>query len=147
MTDDVLRKFRELRQKGWMFGAALGAAKTSVKAAPYIQRGLIRIRLEPEHESYWDVYGEEGMTKKDIRLTNQLIEREGLWWACSEARASKKDPWVQADSIGMLIGQDPDLDGYAFGLLEAALEKLDGLFQEDADEMSQMATYAAGDAE
>lgn len=146
MTDEVLRKFQELRRKGWMFPEALRAAKTATKAAPYLERELIRIRLEPEHESYWDVYGKEGMTEHAIRSIEQLLEREGLWWACSEARASKKDPWVQADSIGMLIGQNDYLDGYEFGLLEAALEKLDGLFQEQADEVAQRATYAAGSA-
>lgn len=141
MTEEVLQQFRRFREKGWMLKEALRAAKTTVQVRPYLYRGLIRIRVESEQESYWDVYGTDGYTAKDIRCTNQLIEREGLWWACSEVRLTKKHAWEQADSIGMLIGTD-DLAVYEPDLLGAALEKLDELFQEDADEMAGRATYA-----
>lgn len=145
MNPELKKKYLEFRQKGWMAQEALSAARTMLKVQPFLDRGLVRLRLEPEEDNYWDVYGKEGETEKNIRYINDLIERNGLWWACTEARLTKRHPWEHGGSVGMLIGT-ADLDIYEPSLWQEALDVLDGLFQEEADEMAQRGTYAAGSA-
>lgn len=106
----------------------------------------LRLRYEPEHESYWDVYGRDGASEKDQKEIGRLIERDGLWWCVAEARATPDDPWEEADSLGMIVGVNPELDGYGWALKGAAIEKLAQLRDEKATELAeqigQTATYA-----
>lgn len=107
---------------------------------------VVRLRFEPEHESYWDIYGCDGVSKKDQKEIDRLIERDGLWWCVAEARASEDDSWEQADSIGMLLGIDDDVSGYGWDLRDSALRLLGRLRDEKAAELAeqigQTATYA-----
>lgn len=146
MNEDIKKRYLKFRALGWAPLQALRAAKLEIEFFKYARQGLVRIKIEPEQESYWDVYGTEGYSKKDIEQVNKLLERDGLWWACAEARLNKKEPWEQGDSIGMLIGTDNYLDGYEPDLWASALEVLDRLFQEEADELALRGTYAAGSA-
>lgn len=111
---------------------------------------VVRLRFEPEHDSYWDVYGRDGVSEKDQKEISRLIERDGLWSCVAEARASDDDSWEQADSIGMLLGIDGDVSGYGWDLRDSALRLLGRLRDEKATELAeqigQAATYAAGDA-
>lgn len=144
MNEELKKKYVEFRQKGWWAREALMSARTMIKVEPFLDRELVRLRIEPEFENYWDVYGKDGETEKNIRYINDLIERNGLWWACTEARLTKKHPWHHGGSVGMLIGIGDDLSFYEPSLWQEALDVLDRLFQEDADEIATRATYAAG---
>lgn len=109
----------------------------------------LRLRFEPEHESYEDVYGKFD-SEKEKRIINAMIDRDGMWWCVAEARATPDDPWEQADSLGMIIGINPELDGYGWMLKDAAIEKLAQLRDDKATELAEQigraATYAAGEA-
>ncbi len=91
--------------------------------------GLVRIRFEPETESYFDVYGRSDSPGDDIE-TERQIERQGLWWACAEYRDQETGSWAQADSIGMLFGDDcderTDPSGYLAELKNSALANIYG---------------------
>ena len=92
--------------------------------------GMVRLRVEPEQENYFDVYGEpEGYTDLDGTEHSPederneiiaMIERDGLWWVTSEYWNINTRKWEHADSIGMIIGNIED-SGYGGDLKYAAV--------------------------
>lgn len=76
-----------------------------------------RIIVEPEQESYFDVFGEpEGYENGDDEWVPpeqereeiyELIERDGLWWFAAQRKCPCCGAWETVGSIGMVIG---DLD-------------------------------------
>lgn len=67
--------------------------------------GLVRLRFEPEEENYFDVYGEPDDPEERAE-TVRLIETHGVWWVVAEYLSQDDGSWRQADSIGMLFGND-----------------------------------------
>jgi hypothetical protein len=62
-----------------------------------------RIIVEPEQESYFDVYGEPD-TPEDRADICDLIDRDGLWWYAAQRKCPHCGAWETVDSIGMIIG-------------------------------------------
>lgn len=92
----------------------------------------IRLRVEPELENYFDVYGfgcdgepstPEHPSESD-QATIDMIELDGLWIVLSEYRCPQCGQWEVADSIGMITANDPtdqDQNPYVDDLLDAAM--------------------------
>lgn len=101
---------------------------------------LVRLRCEPEQESYFGTFGEpEGYVNQYGRKVSaaeekeellRYLERDGCWIVFSEFRADEDSEWEIADSIGMCIYADP-LDwmenDYIPDLMESALKSLESL--------------------
>ena len=101
---------------------ALHDAKTLRDWRELEDAGKVRLRAEPEEESYFDVFGEpEGYTNAQGHYVTpelarqsiiEALDRDGLWWVVSEYKAClceccEHDTWEQADSIGMCNYDDP----------------------------------------
>lgn len=87
--------------------------------------GHVRLRSEPEHECYFDVYGEPDDERERERISD-LIDRLGCYWVVAEY-LTEDDEWEQADSIGMCIYKDPECpfeNCYVPGLMQSALHML-----------------------
>ena len=94
---------------------SLRAARTILAFRELEHRGLVRLRAEPEHENYFDVYGEpeayinaQGHEVSAEKAKEEMIatlDRDGLYWVVSEWFDG--DEWQHADSIGMCCYRDP----------------------------------------
>jgi hypothetical protein len=110
--------------------------------------GKVRLRAEPEQESYFDVYGEpEGYTGihgKRVSAEDahkelaEILDRDGAWVVIAEYRIGD-DEWEHADSVGMCSYADP-LDPvqncYVADLMQSALDALDKELAAQASEDS-----------
>ena len=73
-----------------------------------------RIIIEPEYESYFDIYGEpEGYENKEGYTVSaeeeraeiiDIINRSGIFRYIAQARCTCCNAWKNMDSIGMIIG-------------------------------------------
>jgi hypothetical protein len=120
---------------------ALRSAKTLIAFRELEEQGKVRIKVEPEYENYFDVFGEPDDSKDRQRIIDQ-IERDGCWCviveylertectiedcACPFHRAPR-EMWETADSIGMCVGYndptDPFENAYIIGLMEEAIDQ------------------------
>jgi hypothetical protein len=115
---------------------ALRDAKTLLAFREAESEGLVRLRCEPEQESYLDAYGEpEGYTVANGRRVTaeqalkellETLERDGAWWACAEWFDGEE--WQMADSCGMHTGYRDPLcpfqNCYIAGHMRSALDAL-----------------------
>lgn len=86
--------------------------------------GLVRLRFEPEHENYFDVYGEPEDAEERVELC-RVIDTFGLWWCVAEFLSQDDGVWQSAGSIGMLFGNDlDDSNPYITELKAAALANI-----------------------
>ena len=88
---------------------ALSHARTLAEWREAEQAGLVRLRVEPEQESYFDVYGKPETEKQRAMIEAQL-ERDGCWVVVSEVNQGDEmtgDNWEIADAIGMNVYNDP----------------------------------------
>lgn len=83
---------------------ALRDARTVAEFEELESQGLVRIKAEPEQESYFDVYGEPD-NEKERKATEDYLERWGCWAVFSEYFDG--DDWQHADCIGMCVYADP----------------------------------------
>lgn len=97
--------------------------------------GLVRMRAEPESESYFDSYGEpEAYTDAKGRHVSaedalkdlvHVLDLYGCWWTCSEVLVDGE--WEMADSCGMHTGYKNPLSPlencYVVDEMQAALDK------------------------
>ncbi len=126
-------------------------------------RGLVRLHAEPDGELYDDSFiddfehlSDEGKKREKKQLWAQ-IEREGVWYYAGQYREKGRTPvgyetsarvrnsekgWETADGIGGIIGTD--LSDYRYDLMQSAIDALDAHWAEEAAELSERATYAAG---
>lgn len=116
---------------------SLRAARTILAFREKEREGKVRMRKEEEQENYFDVYGKpDGYTnaqghwvsqKEAIKELEELLERDGVWWTCSEWFNGEE--WEQADSCGMHTGYknplDPFENCYVVQEMQAALDKLE----------------------
>jgi hypothetical protein len=108
---------------------SLDAARTILEFRELEARGLVRMRAEPEQESYFSVFGEpepqRGQTQKQANeALEAILERDGVWWTCSEWFDG--DEWQHADSCGMHAGYknplDPFENCYVVDEMQAAID-------------------------
>jgi hypothetical protein len=129
--------YGRLRRSGYNAKDALRAAKTWDAFTDAERDGLVRLRAEPEQESYFDVYGEpEGFTALNGRRVTAeqereeiagMIDRDGCWWIVAEWQDSDGF-WHAADSVGMCIYRsplDPGDNWYIPDLMQSALDALE----------------------
>lgn len=99
------------------------------------EAGLVRLRAEPEDESYFSVYGEPGgyrdarghwvSAEEERKAIVEQIERDGCWCVLSEVWTGER--WEVADSIGMCIYSnpcDPFQNDYVPDLMSSALMRI-----------------------
>lgn len=106
---------------------ALGSARTLIAWQAAENAGRVRLRAEPEMESYADVYGRE-----EYERSKEFIERNGCYCVVSEYLAPD-GKWTHADSIGMCVYEDPCdpfENIYVPDLMGAALKQLDAAWDE-----------------
>jgi len=89
------------------------------------ERGVVRFVVEPEEESYFDVYGEPDTQGERAEIV-RLIELNGIYRVSSQRRCDKCGSWEVVDSIGMIIANnplDPDENPYIPDLMASALNQ------------------------
>lgn len=104
--------------------------------------GAVRLRVEPEYESYFDVYGEPwGFTDISGRYISaeearhqieESIQLNGLYCVISDVWNG--DEWEPVDSIGMCVCSDPESpieNWYIPDLMRAALERREELLHDN----------------
>lgn len=105
---------------------ALSSARTLAEWREAESAGLVRVRVEPEQDSYFDVYGKPD-TDKERAMIEAALERDGCWYVISEVNngdESTGDNWEIADSIGMCVynhPEDPFENCYVIDLMRSAL--------------------------
>lgn len=139
---ELLKLYKQCRERkpfmlvGHDAQCSLDAARTILAFREAESKGLVRMRAEPERESYWDVYGKpegytnaqghEVSTEDERKETEDLLERLGCWWTVSEWFDG--DEWQHADSCGMHTGYENPLDPfencYVVQEMQAALDAL-----------------------
>lgn len=116
MNRELLVTYRKFRQHspfmvvGHNARMALDAARTLLRFRELEDRGLVRLRCEPELENYFDVFGEPEPERNGHRISQDaankeleaVLERYGVWWTCSEYFDGQA--WQHADSCGMHTG-------------------------------------------
>jgi hypothetical protein len=128
MKNEVLKYYRKFRAAG-MGGivgedasSCLDSARTLAQFTELETDGQVRLRMEPEQESYFSVYGysERG---RDDEETQRLIESQGVWFVVAEYQ-DHAGRWLRADSVGMCIYDNPLSpfeNCYIIGLMSAAI--------------------------
>lgn len=108
---------------------ALGYARTLEQWREAESAGLVRLKMCPENESYFDVYGKPDSEKEKLQILAAL-DRCGCWYVVSEVNTGDEasgDNWEHADSIGMCVYDnplDPFENCYIPDLMAKALESI-----------------------
>lgn len=127
--------YKQFRVAGNNAAVSLRSAKTVLAFRKLESEGLVRMRVEPETESYLDSYGEpEEYIAQDGRHVSakealeellHTLETYGCWWTCSEVLVD--GTWEHADSCGMHTGYKNPLcpveNCYVVDEMQAALDK------------------------
>lgn len=163
LSPALLRLYRECRiRKPFMLvghdaRCSLDAARTILRFRELEAQGLVRMRAEPEEESYFDVYGEpEGYVnaqghrvsaEQECEEMCATLERDGCWRTVSEWFDG--DDWQEADSCGMHTGYrnpcDPFENCYVVQEMQAAIDALEGHAAEGSRESAERAEWEARD--
>ncbi len=120
---------------------AIRSARTLAEWRVLESAGLVRLRAEPEQESYFSVFGEpdgyEGANGRRVsaeqarKEMEEIIERDGNWCVVSQYWDGEK--WRHADSIGQCTGYsnpiDPFCNDYVVGLMASAISKVEPIPQ------------------
>jgi hypothetical protein len=131
--------YTSLRNTGHNAKDALYIAKTVNRWQQFESDGLVRLRAEPEQESYISVYGKPDayVTHQGKRVSEEqaykelceLLERDGCWYCLSEYWDGEQ--WQHADSVGMNTGYnnplDPKQNCYVPDLMQAAMDAVENL--------------------
>ncbi len=143
MNNELLALYKKCREKkpfmlsGRDAECSLSAAKTILAFREAESDGLVRMRCEPEQESYFSVFGDaeiedasrngHPISKDEARKQLvEILERHGVWWTCSEWFDGEE--WHHADSCGMHTGYgrplDPFENCYIVDEMQSALDEL-----------------------
>src|ERR1019366_4409072 len=101
--------------------------------------GLVKIKIEAELESYWDMWGDNPADLSDKEWAKEQesishrLEVHGYWALCGYARASEDDCWTLVDNCGGFFGDDLEDNGYDTDIKRACLDWLDSTYQDAAD--------------
>jgi hypothetical protein len=91
------------------------------------RHGFVRLRAEPEQESYFDVFGNPETPEERQEIMDRL-NLHGCWCVFSEFRGDD-GRWHHADSIGMCAGYqnvlDPEENDYVCDLMASAVNALE----------------------
>ena len=108
---------------------ALNSARTLAQWREAEEADCVRLKLIPEEENYFDVYGHpETQKEKDMIIAS--IERQGLWLVVAEVNTGDEQTgskWEFADSIGMCCYDNPLSpfeNCYVIDLMRAALDQI-----------------------
>ena len=148
------RRWKPFMLSGRDAECSLSSARTLFRFRELEARGLVRMRAEPEDESYFDVFGEpEGYINKQGHWVSAEKEREeqlenfeakGVWVTFSEFWCGDLDEdgnpeclyadghnSETADSCGMHTGYNDPLDPfencYVIGEMAEAVERMEAL--------------------
>lgn len=141
-TTQAREKYNEARQAGYPATHALIVAKALIEWEKAESAGMVRLRAEPEQESYLSSFGEpeayvdnHGRRVSEEKAKEELIEMldsRGCWWVVAEWFDGVK--WHHADSIGMCAGYHDPLNWrenwYVPGLMRSALERVSERLEE-----------------
>lgn len=116
MNKELASLWSKLRAENYHALTAWMAAKSILRFKELEEEGRVRLRCEPELENYFSTYGEpEGYTNTNGKRVSakeeraelvRIMDRDGLWWLCSEVWDGEE--WQHSDSIGMCMGyKDP----------------------------------------
>jgi hypothetical protein len=133
MTTELSRLYARFRPVTHTAKEALRSAKILLRFRELESDGLVRLRCGPE-EGYFDAYGKPEAyvgefgrrvsAKQATKELEDLLERLGVWWTCSEWFDGEN--WQHADSCGMHTGYQnaacPFQNCYVVDEMEAAIE-------------------------
>jgi hypothetical protein len=119
--------FRKIRAIGYDAVSAWHDAKVLETWDELESKGQVRLKQDPEQESYWDVYGKPD-SEKERRAINDLIERWGCWYVFCEYQCRCCGSWKHGDGVGMIIEPNPlSLENpYLIDIMEGTMEKATG---------------------
>ena len=124
MEKQLLSYYRRFRSIGQKSQTALHSAKTLKEFKSLEFEGKARLRMEPEEENYFSVYGEPD-TVEQRKEQEDILDRLGCWWVTSESSCPSCGSWEHTDSIGMCAGYsnplDPFENEYVIDLMAAAV--------------------------
>lgn len=122
-----LKLYRRFRSIGYRAERALSSARTVERFIAFAD-DLVRLRMDYEQESYFDVYGEP-----DTARERENIVRYLELWGCYSVYTEFLDEngeWQLADSVGMCVYEHPlcPFDNeYVVDLMQSALDQMDDL--------------------
>lgn len=141
ISPELLAMYRKCRtRKPFMLvgrdaECSLRSAKTILAFRQLESDGLVRMRCEPEEESYFDVYGKPELEWRNGHTLSReetdknleaLLELDGVWWTVAEWFDGYE--WQQADSCGMHAGYknplDPFENCYVIQEMQSAIDAL-----------------------
>lgn len=142
----LAKEYKHQREAGWQAWISLHHAKTQ-KAwdeaggyehedhgySPPVEEAPVRLRWIPEDCDYDSLVGDcftleafqgnERALKAGKEAFDRKLEQDGVW--CLLGEYWNGEEWVLADSIGMLVGQDPS--GYEFDVMQETLNQWEAL--------------------
>jgi hypothetical protein len=154
------RKHKPFMLSGRDAECSLSSARTILRFRELESEDLVRMRAEPEEESYLDVYGDDELRHAERnghpipydQARKELIEmldRDGVWWTVAEWRASEDDEWEQADSCGMHAGYkdvlDPFQNCYVIDEMQSAIDALEKHLDDQKSEAFESTDAACRD--
>lgn len=159
----LLRLYRECRiRKPFMLvghdaRCSLNAARTILRFRELESAGRVRMRAEPEAESYFSVYGEpegyvnaqghEVSAETEREEMCAILDRDGVW--CSISEWFDGEDWQLADSCGMHTGYknplDPFENCYVVQEMQEAIDAVDAHDAAQAKESAERAEWEARD--
>lgn len=133
MDPATLANYHKFREAGARPVHALSAARTVARFRELEDAGVVRLRLEPEFENYFDVFGEPDDPSEKAILCD-AIERGGLWYTASDYLDPSTGEWENADGCGMHLGYNDALDPfenwYVADEMAEAISKLEAAWSE-----------------
>lgn len=134
ITPELVRDYREFKNQGaycippGRAACAIRNARTLAEWRAARNSNLVRLRMIPEEESYFDVFGRPD-NEKERKEIETLLDRWGCYWVVSEVNHGNetRDDWQHADSIGMCVYAnplDPFENCYIPDLMRAALDAI-----------------------
>ena len=117
--------YAKFRETGMRAQEAFRAAKILSKWGEH-ENKRVRIYMEPELESYFDVFGVPD-SEREAKEIQETIENLGCWWITSEVYCPACKEWEHSDSIGMCVYENPLDPLENFYIVELMCSALDDL--------------------
>ena len=147
------RKHKPFMLVGHDAECSLRFAKTLHRFRELERLGVVRMRAEPEQESYLSVYGDDELrhaernghpipydqTRKELIA---LLDSKGVWFTVSEWRPDTDSAWEHADSCGMHTGYDNPLDPFENCYIAQAMQAAIEAYEDHANMTQREATEA-----
>lgn len=138
--------YRRFRASGLVALDAMRSARTAVAWEQAEDEGLVRLHAEPDEEmfddSYIDTWTDVSEARRE-RARKELwakIERDGVWNICAQILID--DEWTTVGAVCAFVGDDWKGSGYDTDLMREALDALDEMRTEEAEELAARPTFA-----